>query len=63
MKQLCIGRCAMETITETIITEFNKWLVINPKTPGGSGMGVGYTINLVDLYEQKSTKDYVVIAA
>ncbi len=56
-----IGDVAMETITETIITE-STMIGHNPKTPGGVGLGVGYTINLVDLYEQKNqTKDYVVI--
>lgn len=56
-----IGDVAMETITETIITE-STMIGHNPKTPGGLGLGVGYTINLVDLYEQKNqTKDYIVI--
>lgn len=56
-----IGDVAMETITETIITE-STMIGHDPKTPGGLGLGVGYTINLVDLYEQKNqTKDYIVI--
>ncbi|MEK6189925.1 MAG: diol dehydratase reactivase subunit alpha [Carnobacterium alterfunditum] len=56
-----IGDVAMETITETIITE-STMIGHNPKTPGGLGLGVGYTVNLVNLYEQKNqTKDYIVI--
>lgn len=56
-----IGDVAMETITETIITE-STMIGHNPKTPGGLGLGVGYTVNLVNLYDQKNqTKDYIVI--
>ena len=43
-----IGDVAMETITETIITE-STMIGHNPKTPGGLGLGVGYTVNLVNL--------------
>ena len=35
-----IGDVAMETITETIITE-STMIGHNPKTPGGLGLGVG----------------------
>lgn len=38
-----IGDVAMETITETIITE-STMIGHNPKTPGGVGLGVGVTI-------------------
>ena len=38
-----IGDVAMETITETIITE-STMIGHNPKTPGGVGLGVGITI-------------------
>ncbi len=56
-----IGDVAMETITETIITE-STMIGHNHKTPGGLGLGVGYTVNLVNLYDQKNqTKDYIVI--
>lgn len=56
-----IGDVAMETITETIITE-STMIGHNPKTPGGLGVGIGYTINIASLYEQKDqTKDYIVI--
>ncbi|CDL54588.1 Glycerol dehydratase reactivation factor large subunit [Klebsiella pneumoniae] len=40
-----IGDVAMETITETIITE-STMIGHNPQTPGGVGVGVGTTIAL-----------------
>lgn len=43
-----IGDVAMETITETIITE-STMIGHNPATPGGIGIGVGYTVNIRDL--------------
>lgn len=39
-----IGDLAMETITETIITE-STMIGHNPSTPGGVGLGVGQTIS------------------
>lgn len=45
-----IGDVAMETITETVITE-STMIGHNPKTPGGVGLSVGYTISLSTLYE------------
>ncbi|WP_078807070.1 diol dehydratase reactivase subunit alpha [Pilibacter termitis] len=42
-----IGDVAMETITETVITE-STMIGHNPKTPGGLGLGVGETISLDD---------------
>ena len=38
-----IGDVAMETITETIITE-STMIGHNPATPGGMGVGVGETV-------------------
>ena len=38
-----IGDLAMETITETIITE-SSMIGHNPSTPGGTGLGVGTTV-------------------
>lgn len=38
-----IGDVAMETITETIITE-SSMIGHNPSTPGGTGLGVGITV-------------------
>ena len=43
-----IGDVAMETITETIITE-STMIGHNPSTPGGEGLGIGKTINIKDL--------------
>ncbi|AFJ48039.1 diol/glycerol dehydratase reactivating factor [Shimwellia blattae DSM 4481 = NBRC 105725] len=43
-----IGDVAMETITETIITE-STMIGHNPQTPGGEGLGVGTTISLANL--------------
>lgn len=40
-----IGDVAMETITETIITE-STMIGHNPSTPGGLGLGVGTTIHI-----------------
>lgn len=45
-----IGDVAMETITETIITE-STMIGHNPKTPGGIGLGVGITVPLAQLSE------------
>lgn len=43
-----IGDIAMETITETIITE-STMIGHNPNSPGGVGVGVGKTIHIRDL--------------
>ncbi|MBE6064084.1 diol dehydratase reactivase subunit alpha [Clostridium cochlearium] len=43
-----IGDVAMETITETIITE-STMIGHNPDTPGGIGIGIGKTIYLEEL--------------
>lgn len=43
-----IGDVAMETITETIITE-STMIGHNPQTPGGIGIGIGKTIYIEDL--------------
>ncbi|MCF0248335.1 MAG: diol dehydratase reactivase subunit alpha [Synergistes sp.] len=43
-----IGDVAMETITETIITE-STMIGHNPSTPGGVGVGRGITVNIEDL--------------
>jgi diol dehydratase reactivase alpha subunit len=40
-----IGDVAMETITETIITE-STMIGHNPSTPGGLGIGVGVTVDI-----------------
>lgn len=43
-----IGDIAMETITETIITE-STMIGHNPNSPGGLGVGVGKTMHIRDL--------------
>ncbi|ELY0460860.1 diol dehydratase reactivase subunit alpha [Listeria innocua] len=55
-----IGDVAMETITETIITE-STMIGHNPKTPGGLGMGSGITVNLDEVASKSKDTDYIVI--
>lgn len=43
-----IGDVAMETITETIVTE-SSMIGHNPSTPGGIGLGKGITVKITDL--------------
>lgn len=55
-----IGDVAMETITETIITE-STMIGHNPNTPGGIGIGVGETVFVDKLNEVRSGKDVIVV--
>lgn len=55
-----IGDVAMETITETIITE-STMIGHNPATPGGVGVGVGETVLVTDLQTAPGGKDYIVV--
>lgn len=55
-----IGDVAMETITETIITE-STMIGHNPATPGGVGVGVGETVLVTDLQAAQGGKDYIVV--
>ncbi|WP_423188507.1 diol dehydratase reactivase subunit alpha [Alkalibacterium sp. f15] len=55
-----IGDVAMETITETIITE-STMIGHNPETPGGLGVGVGETVELNDLEEFILQKKPVIV--
>ncbi|EAC6102482.1 diol dehydratase reactivase subunit alpha [Listeria monocytogenes] len=55
-----IGDVAMETITETIITE-STMIGHNPKTPGGLGMVSGVTVLLDDVTSKSKDEDYIVI--
>lgn len=55
-----IGDVAMETITETIITE-STMIGHNPSTPGGVGIGVGRTISIYDLEKTKPEDPVVVV--
>lgn len=55
-----IGDVAMETITETIITE-STMIGHNPNTPGGEGVGVGITTLISDLYSMKDDENIIVV--
>ena len=55
-----IGDVAMETITETIITE-STMIGHNPNTPGGIGIGVGETVLVDKLNEVRPGKDVIVV--
>jgi diol dehydratase reactivase alpha subunit len=55
-----IGDVAMETISETIITE-STMIGHNPHTPGGLGIGVGVTIRFEDLAQAVPGTDYIVV--
>lgn len=56
-----IGDVAMETITETIITE-STMIGHNPSTPGGLGIGVGTTISIDALPTAVAGTPYIVVA-
>lgn len=55
-----IGDVAMETITETIITE-STMIGHNPSTPGGLGTGTGITIDIRNIGQAKKGESYIVI--
>ena len=55
-----IGDVAMETITETIITE-STMIGHNPKTPGGIGLSSGITVMFEEILKQNTNEDLVVI--
>ncbi len=55
-----IGDVAMETITETIITE-STMIGHNPNTPSGVGVGSGYTVLAKDLGSCSKDRDYIVV--
>ncbi|EAW1231141.1 diol dehydratase reactivase subunit alpha [Salmonella enterica] len=57
-----IGDVAMETITETIITE-STMIGHNPKTPGGVGLGVGVTITPQELLTCPADKPYNLVVS
>src|ERR671917_645470 len=48
-----IGDVAMETVTETVVTE-SSMVGHNPGSPGGVGIGVGQTTHISDLEESDS---------
>ncbi|EDJ8499623.1 propanediol dehydratase reactivase alpha subunit PduG [Salmonella enterica] len=57
-----ISDVAMETITETIITE-STMIGHNPKTPGGVGLGVGITITPEELLTRPADSSYILVVS
>ncbi len=57
-----IGDTAMETITETIITE-SSMIGHNPSTPAGAGEAVGELIFLENIWKGVSGTPYIVVAS
>ncbi|EMJ9285784.1 propanediol dehydratase reactivase alpha subunit PduG [Klebsiella michiganensis] len=57
-----IGDVAMETITETIITE-STMIGHNPKTPGGAGLGTGITITPQELLTRPADVPYILVVS
>jgi diol dehydratase reactivase alpha subunit len=55
-----IGDIAMETITETIITE-STMIGHNPGSPGGIGLGVGTTTHIEELEKVKRGQKVIVV--
>lgn len=55
-----IGDMAMETITQTIITE-STMIGHNPNTPSGEGIGKGKTVRLEELELVSASEEYIVI--
>lgn len=55
-----IGDVAMETITETIITE-STMIGHNPSTPGGLGVGVGVTVGIRSLSDVEKGSSVIVV--
>lgn len=55
-----IGDVAMETITETIITE-STMIGHNPGTPGGTGLGIGKTVDIEDLMKVNAGEPAIVL--
>ena len=56
-----IGDTAMETITETIITE-SSMIGHNPSTPAGTGQAVGTILAIEHLEEGNSEEPYIITA-
>ena len=55
-----IGDVAMETITETVITE-SAMIGHNPSTPGGLGLGCGVTIRIENMDNASPGREWIVI--
>ncbi|MEH3061537.1 MAG: diol dehydratase reactivase subunit alpha [Methylobacterium radiotolerans] len=56
-----ISDLAMETITETVITE-STMIGHDPRTPGGEGLGVGMTVDFASLPEVEAGATVLVLA-
>lgn len=54
-----IGDVAMETITETVITE-STMIGHDPSTPGGTGVGVGTTVEITTSEEEYSLDESII---
>ena len=57
-----IGDTAMETITETIITE-SSMIGHNPSTPAGAGEAVGELLFLENIWKGKEGVSYIIVAS
>lgn len=55
-----IGDTAMETITETIITD-SSMIGHNPSTPAGVGTAVGYTLHIENLSKVVAERPYILV--
>ncbi|MDG4664034.1 diol dehydratase reactivase subunit alpha [Mycobacterium sp. 236(2023)] len=55
-----ISGLAMETITETIITE-STMIGHDPRTPGGRGLGVGVIVDFASLAERTATEPVIAL--
>ncbi|TDT50360.1 diol dehydratase reactivase subunit alpha [Fonticella tunisiensis] len=55
-----IGDVAMETITQTVITE-STMIGHNPDTPGGLGLGIGRTIFIDEIDYVSSTEEVICV--
>ena len=56
-----IGDTAMETLTETIITD-SSMIGHNPSTPAGVGQAVGTIVKLGESFQLQKGEDYIVAA-
>ncbi len=55
-----IGDVAMDTITETVITE-STMIGHNPSTPGGLGLGVGLTAGILGINNFEKNISYILV--
>lgn len=57
-----ISGLAMETITETVITE-STMIGHDPRTPGGHGLGIGVTVSVDELGDCDPARPVIVVAS